>query len=193
MGLLHAIESCNRLGLLLLVGACAEEPPAPLEVEVLASGANISGANGIHFSPDGNLYVASVIGSELVVLDPESGAVLERLAEGIDGPDDVAFNEAGDFFWTSILTGEVAGMTAAGERVSAALLTPGVNPLTFSDDGRLFVSQCFFDDKLFEVDPAGVEAPRLISDQLGPGCGLNGMDWGPDGRLYGRAGFSNRW
>jgi len=182
----------SRVLVLVLVVGCAEAPPPPLEVEVLASGANISGANGIHFSPDGRLYVASVLGSELIVLDPDSGEVLERLADGIDGPDDVAFNAAGDFYWTSILTGEVAGITAAGERISAATLTPGVNPLTFSDDGRLFVSQCFFDDKLFEVDPAGIEAPRLISDQLGPGCGLNGMDWGPDGRLYGPRWFQNQ-
>lgn len=179
------------LGLVLVV-ACAEEPPPPLEVAVLASGANISGANGLHFSPDGRLYVASVLGSELIVLDPDSGEVLERLSDGIDGPDDVAFNAAGDFYWTSILTGEVAGITAAGERITAARLSPGVNPLTFSDDGRLFVSQCFFDDKLYEVDPAGVEAPRLISDQLGPGCGLNGMDWGPDGRLYGPRWFQHQ-
>lgn len=175
-----------------LVTACTEAPPPPLEVKVLATGAGISGANGLHFSPDGRLYVASVIGSELVVLDPDSGAVLERLTEGVDGPDDVAFNAAGDFYWTSILTGEVAGLTAAGERITAATLTPGVNPITFSDDGRLFVAQCFFDDKLFEVDPAGIEAPRLISDQLGPGCGLNGMDWGPDGRLYGPRWFQGQ-
>lgn len=178
---------------LLLLVACAEEKPlAPLEVKVLATGANISGANGLHFSPDGRLYVASVIGSELIVLDPDSGEVLERLSENVDGPDDIAFNAAGDFYWTSILTGEVAGITVAGERVTAARLTPGVNPLTFSDDGRLFVSQCFFDDKLFEVDPAGIEPPRLISDELGPGCGLNGMDWGPDDRLYGPRWFANQ-
>ncbi len=175
-----------------LLAACAEEPAAPLVVEVIASGANISGANGIHFSTEGKLYVASVLGSELIVLDPDSGAVLDRLADGVDGPDDVAFNAAGDFYWTSILTGEVAGMTSTGERITAARLTPGVNPLTFSDDGRLFVSQCFFDDKLFEVDPAGIAEPRLISDQLGPGCGLNGMDWGPDGRLYGPRWFQQQ-
>jgi len=33
---------------------------------------------------------------------------------------------------------------------------------------------------LYILDPDGIEEPRLISDQLGPGCGLNGMDWGPD-------------
>ena len=163
-----------------------------LPLSVLATGAQISGANGMHFSPDGRLYIASVLGSELIVMDPDSGAILERLREGVDGPDDVAFNSRGDFYWTSILTGEVAGITVSGERITAARLTPGVNPLTFSDDDRLFVSQCFFDDKLYEVDPAGVNPPRLIADDLGPGCGLNGMDWGPDGRLYGPRWFQHQ-
>lgn len=158
--------------------------PVP-EVSVLATGGSISGANGLHFSPTGELYVASVLGSEIVVLNPVTGAVIERLRDGVDGPDDVAFAPDGAFYWTSILTGEVAGITSTGERVTAARLSPGVNPLTFSDTGRLFVAQCFFGDGLYEVDPAGLEPARLISDELGPECGLNGMDWGPDGRLYG--------
>ena len=155
------------------------------ELPVLATGGSISGANGLHFSPTGELYVASVLGSEIVVLDPATGEVIEHLRDGVDGPDDIAFAPDGSFYWTSILTGEVAGITASGERISAAMLSPGVNPLTFSDTGRLFVAQCFFGEGLYEVDPAGLEPARLISDELGPGCGLNGMDWGPDGRLYG--------
>jgi sugar lactone lactonase YvrE len=139
----------------------------------------------MHFGPDGLLYVASVIGSEIVVLEPETGSVNRRISEGVEGPDDIAFSSDGSFYWTSILTGEVAGIRPDGSRVTAAWLTPGSNPITFSADDRLFVSQCFFDDKLYEVDPAGREQPRLISDALGPHCGLNGMDWGPDDRLYG--------
>ncbi|MCB1683206.1 MAG: hypothetical protein KDI31_01925 [Pseudomonadales bacterium] len=165
---------------------------AKAEVVVLARGAAISGANGIAFAPDGRLFIASVIGSELVVMDPDSGRILERRSDGVDGPDDIAFNSQGDYYWTSILTGEVAGMTANGTRITAARLTPGVNPLTFSDDDRLFVSQCFFDDKLYEVDPRGLTPARLIADDLGPGCGLNGMDWGPDGRLYGPRWFQQQ-
>jgi sugar lactone lactonase YvrE len=153
--------------------------------QVLATGAAISGANGVHFGPDGLLYVASVIGSEIVVLDPETGNVMRRISEGVEGPDDIAFHSDGSFYWTSILTGEVAGIRPDGSRVTVARLTPGSNPITFSSDDRLFVSQCFFDDKLYEVDPEGREEPRLISDSLGPNCGLNGMDWGPDDRLYG--------
>ena len=167
----------------------ASSPSAPSMAEisatVFATGASISGANGMDFGPDGLLYVASVIGSELVVLDPDSGEVKRRISEGVNSPDDIAFSSDGSIYWTSILTGEVAGMRPDGSLVTAARLTPGTNPITFSPDDRLFVSQCFFDDKLYEVDPMGEAPPRLISDQLGPRCGLNGMDWGPDDRLYG--------
>lgn len=183
---------------LLLSGCDApSEPPtdssptdakeAAPRLEVLATGANIAGANGIHFGPDGLLYVTSVIGSDLTLLNPETGEVVRRFTadDGVIGPDDVAFAADGSYYWTSILTGEVAGFDPSGNKVIAAQLPPGPNPITFSDDGRLFVSQCFLGTNVYELDPNGVEAPRLIADDLGPGCGLNGMDWGPDGRLYG--------
>ncbi|MEO1660210.1 MAG: hypothetical protein AAFR51_04420 [Pseudomonadota bacterium] len=160
--------------------------------EVIATGANISGANGIHFGPDGLLYITSVIGSDLTVIDPDTGEEVKRFsaADGVIGPDDVAFASDGSYYWTSILTGEVAGFNPAGEKVVAAQLPPGPNPITFSNDDRLFVSQCFLGTNLYELDPTGVEAPRLIADDLGPGCGLNGMDWGPDDRLYGPRWFN---
>lgn len=176
------------LGFALTAFACSDAPPPgalQATVRIIATGAEISGANGIHFGPDGLLYVASVIGAEVVAVNPETGEVERRFSQGVDSPDDLAFRSDGSFYWTSILTGEVAGRRPDGTRVTAARLTPGSNPITFSPDDRLFVSQCFFDDKLYEVDPDGIQEPRLISDQLGPGCGLNGMDWGPDNRLYG--------
>lgn len=163
------------------------EAHAASDLETIATGANIAGANGIHFGPDGMLYITSVIGSDLTVIDPSSGEELKRYtaADGVIGPDDVAFASDGSFYWTSILTGEVAGFNPAGEKIVAAQLPPGANPITFSPDDRLFVSQCFLGTNLYELDRFGVEPPRLIADDLGPGCGLNGMDWGPDDRLYG--------
>lgn len=176
----------------MLLSACdSSDVPAAhttqAQMSAIASGAEIAGANGIHIGPDGLLYIASVVGSDITVIDPETGETIKRYTadDGVVGPDDVAFGPDGSFFWTSILTGEVAGFTPDGEKVVAAELEPGVNPITFSDDGRLFTAQCFLGDKLYEVDPKGIEAPRLISDELGPNCGLNGMDWGPDARLYG--------
>jgi sugar lactone lactonase YvrE len=187
------------LCLALLLSGCGQ-PDAPSRstevaspsLTVLASGANIAGANGIIFSPEDQLYIASVVGSDITVIDPNSGEIVRRLgtADGVVGPDDIAFGPDGSYFWTSILTGEVAGFNKDGERVVAAQLTPGVNPIAFSDDGRLFVSQCFFGTGLFEVDPLGIKPARVIAEDLGPGCGLNGMDWGPDGRLYGPRWFT---
>ena len=37
----------------------------------------------------------------------------------------------------------------------------------------------------------GAQKPRTIRDDLGPGCGLNDMDWGSDDRLYGPRWFNN--
>jgi sugar lactone lactonase YvrE len=139
------------------------------------------------FGPDGRLYIASVTSSAVVSIDPESGEVLSRwgIDEGVNGPDDLAFGPDGSVFWTDIYAGEVGRRTPDGTVSIVGSTGPGANPITFSDDGRLFVAQCFLDDNLFEIDPEGVEEPRLILEELGPLCGFNGMDWGPDGKLYG--------
>ena len=164
------------------------------EIKIIATGASLAGANGMSFGPDGNLYVASVLGSSITVLNPESGKIIKVYGEteGVIGPDDVDFASDGSWYWTSIMTGEVAGFNKEGKKIIAAQLTPGVNPITFSNNNRLFVSQCFFGSNLYEVDPSGIKKPRLISDSLGPSCGLNGMDWGPDNRLYGPRWFNNQ-
>ena len=185
---------------LFLVAACADKNEdvansthqGSATVTLFKSGAEISGVNGIHFGPDGMLYATSVIGSTISVVDTQAKKIVSEYGpdQGVFGPDDVAFNSRGDFFWTSILTGQVSGFLNDGTLVTATQLGPGVNPITFSDDDRLFVSQCFFDTGLFEVDPTGATPARSIRDDLGPGCGLNGMDWGPDGRLYGPRWFN---
>ena len=173
------------------VVACGGESPQPQSderpVRVLASGAQFRGTNGLLFGPDGKLYIASVVTPVIAVMDPETGAIEERLSleHGVKGPDDLAFGPDGSLYWTDILIGEVGRRRPDGTTEVVADLGPGPNPITFSDDGRLFVSQCFFDDRLWEIDPEGVDEPRLINGELGPGCGLNGMDWGPDDYLYG--------
>jgi sugar lactone lactonase YvrE len=170
-------------------GGEAESAPAmPEGVSVLTEGGPFHGINGIHFGPDGLLYLASVVTPAVAAIDPESGAILESWgeAEGVLSPDDVAFGPDGSAYWTDIAHGTVGRRSPDGTSSVVADLGPGVNPVTVSDDGRLFVSQCFMDDKLYEVDPAGAGEARLINGDLGPGCGLNGMDWNSaDGKLYG--------
>ncbi len=181
------------LGALTLLAGCA--PPdadvveaAAEDVRTIGESASFRGINGIMFGPDGALYLTSVVTPAVARIDPESGEILDNwgLDDGAQSPDDLAFGPDGSVYWTDISNGDVTMRTPAGETRVVASPGVGVNPITFSDDGRLFVSQCFMDTNLYELDPAGESEPRVIRDDLGPGCGLNGMDWGSaDGRLYG--------
>ncbi len=177
------------ISVVLVVGCGAPAPPEPAEatVTVLAQGGLLHATNGLYFGPDGRLYVGSASSAAVAALDPETGEVLERWGpeEGVRGPDDLTVGPDGSVFWTDFGFGEVRRRTPDGTTTLIASPGLGVNPITFSDDGRLFVCLCILGDQLFEIDPDGIEEPRLISDQLGPGCGLNGMDWGPDDLLYG--------
>jgi sugar lactone lactonase YvrE len=150
---------------------------------ILARGAPLSGANGAMFGPDGLLYVASVGGTEIAAIDSETGEIRRRYtqAQGVDGPDDLAFGPDGSLYWTSLFSGVVGRLSPDGVN-TGQMVAPGVNPITFSDDGRLFVALDFFGEGLYELDPGFRRPPRLLVKELGF---LNAMDFGPDGLLYG--------
>lgn len=157
----------------------------------LADGAEFHATNGMEMGPDGNIYIASVLGRELAVIDPNSGKVIERIGtdRGVDTPDDLAFGPDGSLYWTSFLTGEVGRITPAGVKETVAQLGPGVNAIAVSPDNRVFVTRVFLGDELYEVDPDGNAPPQLIASGMG---GLNSMDFGPDGHLYGPLWFTGQ-
>ena len=155
---------------------------------LLVKGAPIQGgAFGIIFDADDRLHAASLFSREVVVLDRNDGTVLDRFGpeRGVEGPDDVFVSQDGSIFWTAIVTGDVGRLLPTGETKIVANLGPGVNPITMSEDGRLFVGLCFFGTGLFEVDPEGIQPPRSVTNALNDGCTINAMQFGPDGRLYG--------
>ncbi len=156
------------------------------ETTVHIRGATINGSNGVAIDNDGRLLVGSVGGREIVALDRQSGAVLERITDGVDGADDVAIGPDGSIYWTDIFIGEV-GRLAPDGTVTKPFVAPGMNPIAFSADGRLFVGQAFFGDGLYEVDPDLEDPPRVVIADSGipPFLSqLNGFDFGPDGMLY---------
>ncbi len=152
-------------------------------VEIIADGASVRNANGILFDSNDQLYVTSVYGGEIVILDPETGEITERLGieSGVKCPDDLIFGPDGSLYFTNLVVGEV-GHLSMDEVSSNQSVAPGVNSITMSDDGRLFVGLVFMGDGLYELDPNLTTEPRLILSE--PGW-LNAMDWGPDEYLYG--------
>ena len=50
------------------------------KIELFVSGAQIAGVNGMHFGPDGLLYAASVIGSDISIIDTETNKIVKRLS-----------------------------------------------------------------------------------------------------------------
>jgi sugar lactone lactonase YvrE len=155
--------------------------------EVFLQGLQLGGTafhsgNGINIDAAGRLYVASVFGGEIVILNRQDGAVIDRLgaAQGVLTPDDVIIGPDGSVYWTDLPYGQV-GRRAPDGTVTKQLVAPGVNPITFSADGRLFVAQAFLGDGLWELDPNLQQPPKKILDAPGQ---LNGFAFGPDGKLY---------
>jgi sugar lactone lactonase YvrE len=153
------------------------QPPA-----VLVHGAQIRSPNGIKAGPDGNLYVASVNEQAILVINPDTGAIIKRLGPevGVDGPDDLAFGPDGSIYWTDFFRGSVGRLAPDGS-TSSQRVAPGVNPIAFSADGRLFVALAFLGDALYELDPNLTAPPCLLAEKLG---GLNSFQFGPDDMLY---------
>ena len=176
------MKCTTRRGLVSLLTALSATALTACKPQVQAGGARLHSANGMAFDAAGRLHVASLLGSEVVQLDPQSGKVLGRVgrAQGVDGPDDVTFGPDGSLYWTGLAAGEVGRRTPDGVTATQAVAL-GVNPITFSASGRLFVALTFLGDALYELDPALAAPPRLIARNFGF---LNGMAFGPDGRLY---------
>ncbi len=153
-------------------------------VQVLVKGAPIHGANGLYFGPDGNLYVASVCGNEIIKMDPHSGRILDRIGQehGVISPDDLVFGPDGSLYWTAIGAGDTGKLAPDGSHSTIVNLGPGVNPITFSPDNQwLYVAKDFLGKGLFKVRPDGSEPTALLPDLVN----LNAFDFGPDGWLYG--------
>ncbi len=171
------------IGIVFVLVLALASPGLATGVRVLVDGAPIQGSNGIVVGPDGHLYVASVAGREIVVLNRFTGAVVDRLGAeiGVESPDDLTFGPDGSLYWTAFFSGEVGRLEPDGTASIVAQLPVGVNPIAFNEEGRLFVGLVAFGDALYELDPEGTLPPQLI---LQPAGGLNGFSFGPDGLLY---------
>lgn len=167
----------------ILVVLFGVSPPVHATSKLPVNGAQTHGTNGLIIGPDGELYAASAVGSQIVKMNLQNANIDGTLgiSDGVVTPDDLRFGPDGSLYWVSILTGNVVRRTATGA-LTQQFVGKGVDGFTFSSNGkRLFTALDFFGDALYEIDPALSAPPRLIASNWGF---LNGMDWGSDGRLY---------
>ena len=141
----------------------------------------VSGSTFV-FDKNDRLYIASVFGGAIHIMDTRTGKILKTLGkeEGVDGPDDVEVAPNGDIYYTDIMQGNICRRDINGA-VTKQHIAIGVNSVAISKDGRVFVGLAVLGDSLYEVDRNLKKPPRLIS---GPRGQFNGSDFGPDGRLY---------
>lgn len=150
--------------------------------DVLVPGSPFRGLHGLAFGPDGMIYAGSVMGQAIHRVDPATGASSVTVAPPHGEADDVEFGPDGTMYWTGFIQGTMNARTPDGSLHVIARGLPGLNSLALDARGRLFGSQVFMDDALWEFDTTGKREPRLVMRDLG---GLNGFDFGADGRLCG--------
>lgn len=139
---------------------------------------------------ENNLYVGSLLGSSIYKVNPENGDYELFVPPPKGQSDDMEFSPVnGQLYWTSMFAGEINTLLPDGTVKTVASGLYGVNPIAFTDDGRLFTSLGYKGDKLYEIDPEGIVPPRMVRDGV---RGLNGFDIGPDGMLYGPLQYNNK-
>ena len=166
------------LAALLLTGAVQAQTYGKPQVVVPPS--NFKGVHGLAVDKQGRLLGGSVVGMSITQVDQQTGkgSILVDAPQG--QADDIAIGPKGEMAWTSFLQGvvRIRDNDGAPIRVIAKDL-PGVNSISFDQkSGKLYASQVFLGDALWELDVTGAAAPRLIKKDLG---GFNGFEVGPDG------------
>jgi len=168
-------------------------PPKEYSQQFLVPGSWFHGVHGLAFNKDDQLFAGSVIGQTLYRVQVDSGEV-DRVIDPPTGmADDIAFADDGTMAWTAFLIGKVYVRKPNGKTIEVANGMSGPNSLAFGKDGRLFVSEVFLGDALYEIDIRNVDKPdfkplarnelRRIAEKLG---GLNGFEvHKDDGFLYG--------
>lgn len=166
-------------------------PAAWAAPEVLVAPSSFAGVHGLAIDAKGRLLAGSVLGNTLWEVDRATGAAKVLIDAPEGQADDIAVGPNGELAWTNYLMGKLRYREHDGAplRVLAKDL-PGLNSLDFDRrNGKLYASQVFLGDALWEIDCAGQKPPRLIKKDMG---GFNGFEVGPDGMLYGPLWFKGQ-
>lgn len=148
--------------------------------QLIVAPSNFKGVHGLAVDKQGRLLAGSVVGMSITQVDVKTGkgTILVDAPQG--QADDIAIGPKGEMAWTSFLQGvvRIRDNDSSPIRVIAKDL-PGINSLAFDQQsGKLYASQVFLGDALWEIDVSAALPPRLIKKDLG---GFNGFEVGADG------------
>jgi len=173
----------------IVIGNVAGASAQTYEVTKLVPGSAFHGVHGLGIDKSGRLFAGSVAGAALYEVDRSNGTAKIAVPSPEGMADDIAFAPDGTMAWTGFLTGDLYSRKGDGPVKKLASGLTGINSLAFRKDGRLYATQVFLGDALYEIDVEGVKPPRKILEKMG---GLNGFEFGPDDKLYGPLWFKGQ-
>ena len=180
---------CAALSAAILANSFVPVFAQSYEATRLVPGSAFHGVHGLGIDKSGRLFAGSVAGAALYEVDRAAGTARIAVPSPEGMADDIAFAPDGTMAWTAFLTGDIYARKDDGPVKKLASGLPGINSLAFRKDGRLYATQVFLGDALYEIDVEGVKPPRKIMEKIG---GLNGFEFGPDGLLYGPLWFKGQ-
>src|SRR3954466_11196375 len=173
----------------IVLGNTAGASAQSYEVTKLVPGSAFHGVHGLGIDKSGRLFAGSVAGAALYEVDRTNGTAKIAVPSPEGMADDIAFAPDGTMAWTGFLTGDLYSRKGDGPVKKLASGLPGINSLAYRKDGRLYATQVFLGDALYEIDVDGAKPPRKIMEKMG---GLNGFEFGPDDMLYGPLWFKGQ-
>jgi sugar lactone lactonase YvrE len=181
---IHAVEATIHAisASITRAGVCVVDPRYKLAT--IVKDTPFAGVNGAVIGGDGALYVVHTGDGTATRIDLETMSATEFVHPwaGVFLPDDITSDGKGTFYATGTtpLVGEVYRIDAAGVKTVIARGLTAPNGIQFNHNtGRLFITECFWANRVFEIDPSGATEPRLVvkADVI---KGPEGFDFDPD-------------
>lgn len=137
------LRSCLAVVLLCALPAYAQDQPGPFASFAGASEAVLNDPHDLTIGPDGRLYVADKFSHTLVVMDPETLEIVDRIGDGeLPGIHDVSFGPDGRAYVavTSASAVAIYDVTRTpAERVQVLGQFPNTEGVLAHSNGRLYV------------------------------------------------------